>query len=423
MDSQAGIQQGFQIKQKGENFVMDMRAGTQKHLTYLSAELGARPSGSEENHAAAEYIETIFREAGLDVERQQYTCPAWQAHETHLAANGQPLTAVANAFSPACDVTAPLVPVATVAELEAADLTGRIALLYGALTRATLSPKSWFLASERDQRIIGLLEKKAPAAVLTIQTRRESLERLIEDAEFDVPSATVGAEAGLALLQTTPASVHLRIESERRAGWSCNVVGRRGAADRPKVVLCAHYDTKIGTPGATDNATGTAVLLALAERLEHQDLALEIVAFSGHEYLPLGDDEYVRLGEAQFLKIVAALNFDAVGNALSAGSITAFRCAPRFQEDVAALTNAYPGITWVEPWPESNHSTFAWRGVPSLAFSSLLGGNITHEIIDTVDRVSLERLVEHVTLAEAVVERLHGKTPAWTRETGADQET
>jgi aminopeptidase YwaD len=224
------------------------------------------------------------------------------------------------------------------------------------------------------------------------------------------------------LLQTPPASVHLRIESERRTGGSCNVVGRRGAADRPKVVLCAHYDTKIGTPGATDNAAGTAVLLALAERLEHQELALEFVAFSGHEYLPLGDDEYVRLGEAQFPEIVAALNFDAVGNALGAGSIAAFRCAPRFQEAVAALTDAYPRITWVEPWPASNHSTFAWRGVPSLAFSSLLGGNITHQVIDTVDRVSLERLVEHVTLAEAIVERLHGKTPAWTREAGSDED-
>lgn len=389
-----------------------------EHLVHIVAEVGARPAGSPANHAAAEYIGDVFRAAGLDVEGQRYECPAWQSGETRLELVDERLKAVANAFSPPCNVTAPVVPVCTVAELEAAELNGRIGLLYGDLTKAPLPAKSWFLASEQDLHVIHLLEKKAPAALITVQAKPGSLERLIVDWELPIPSATVGAKTGLALLRKNKPTVRLYIESERTPGWSCNVVGRKGRADRPKIVLCAHYDTTVDTPGATDNGAGTAVLLALAELLgprEHA-LGLECVAFSGHEYLPLGDDEYLRQGEDRFGQIAVAINFDAVGNAVGANSIASFTTSQQFQDHLTQLTQEYPGVVWVEPWPQSNHSTFAWRGVPSLAFSSAVGNNITHQRADTVDWVSTAKLAEVASLVADVVESLQDKSPDWTRE-------
>ena len=58
-------------------------------------------------------------------------------------------------------------------------------------------------------------------------------------------------------------------------------------ADAPakKVVLMAHFDTRINTPGALDNAGGVATLLALAEALRETALPfdLEFIAFDGEE--------------------------------------------------------------------------------------------------------------------------------------------
>ena len=90
--------------------------------------------------------------------------------------------------------------------------------------------------------------------------------------------------------------IRLRIDSRRTPGSTANVVGRLHGASREQLVICAHYDTKIDTPGATDNASGVAGMLALAERLcrEDQPFSLEFVAFTNEEYLPIGDDEYVR---------------------------------------------------------------------------------------------------------------------------------
>jgi aminopeptidase YwaD len=395
-----------------------------RHLNRLCAEIGARPIGSPGDHAAAGYIQDVLLAAGLDVEVQGFECPAWEHQGTDLTLDGERMEAAANAFSPECDIFAPGVALGTVAELEATDLDGRIGVLYGDLTKAPLSPKSWFLKSERDDHIIRLLEMKRPAALITVQSRPGDLERVIADWEFLIPSAAVPARVGLDLLRRDDPSLRLRIESRQAPGHTCNVVARKGGQGPARIVLCAHYDTTIDTPGALDNAAGMAVLLALAQTLSQVKLGhgLEWVAFSGHEYLPLGDDEYLRRCGDQLDGIVAAINFDAPGQYLGANSIAIFASSQAFQDQVAEIVREHPGIVWVDPWPQSNHSTFAMRGVPAIAFSSEGRLRLDHLRADSIEWVSPAKLKEVVSLVTAIVESLQDKLPEWTRETRPERQ-
>jgi Iap family predicted aminopeptidase len=388
-----------------------------EHLEELCANIGPRPAGSAANHAVAEYIEQGFRAAGLDVEEQQYDCTAWAHEETYLEVGGQPLPAAANMFSPACDVEAPTVAVSTAAELEAADLAGKIGILYGDLVRHPLSPKSWFLITEQEQHVINLLEEKQPAALIAVQAQLGDLDHLVEDDEFHIPSVTVNAETGLALLRQAGAMVKLRVVTQLSPGHSSNVVARQAGSRSTKLVVCAHHDTKINTPGAGDNGVGIAVLLTLAQQLSGKSLThgLEFVAFSGEEYLPLGDDEYLRRGEDQFGEIVAAINIDGIGDYLSANTIAIFSSSDDFEAQTQQLTADYPGVVWVDPWPESNHSTFAMRGVPSLAFSSSGMLSIKHLWNDDFDRINPAKLVEVTELIADIVESLQDKSVDWSR--------
>jgi Zn-dependent M28 family amino/carboxypeptidase len=43
-----------------------------------------------------------------------------------------------------------------------------------------------------------------------------------------------------------------------------NIIGKKEGPDKPILIVGAHYDTVIGTPGADDNASGIAALLELA---------------------------------------------------------------------------------------------------------------------------------------------------------------
>lgn len=64
-----------------------------------------------------------------------------------------------------------------------------------------------------------------------------------------------------------------------------NIRALRGPEDAPRVVVGAHYDVHGELPGADDNASGVAVLLALAEALAgyRPDIGLELVGFTLEE--------------------------------------------------------------------------------------------------------------------------------------------
>lgn len=65
--------------------------------------------------------------------------------------------------------------------------------------------------------------------------------------------------------------------------------------ERGEVVLGAHYDTVAGTPGADDNATGVAVVLAAARRWSkgpRPERSLRLVFFDGEERGLLGSRAY-----------------------------------------------------------------------------------------------------------------------------------
>lgn len=389
----------------------------QTHLQHLVGEIGTRPIGSPANQAAGEYIHSVFSGCGLQVEVQQYACPSWEALETALELDGLPLEVAPNAFSPSCDLHVPLVPVGTQAELELADLEGRIALLYGDLTRSPLEAKAWFLKSERGERLVQTLESKHPAAVVAVQPRPGFLDRLVEDAEVLIPSVTVPLQTGLALLRHPSPEVHLRLRTHQEPGRTANLVADRPGRRLEKVVFCAHYDTKIDTPGACDNGGGVALLLTLAQYLSRRAYAcgLEFIAFTGEEYLPIGDDTYLERRGKALDSILAAVNFDGAGLVTDVNTIMITAAAAEFQQRVVELAQADPGLAWTDPWPESNHSTFSFRGVPSLAFTCPSATYLTHRRMDTLEWVSPARLASLIPLMEALLLDLEMRPLEWTR--------
>jgi aminopeptidase YwaD len=374
------------------------------HLQTLVG-LGPRPIASPANQAAADYIRETFRAAGLEVEEQPYTCTAWEHRSTFLEQNGRRLDCAANAFSLPCDVTAPLVPAASLAELEAAPAQGKILLLYGDLARSPLAAKSWFLRDERDTNIFDLLHALEPAAVLAPPTATDYFCHFTEDWEFNLPAATIPAEAALRVLQTPEKPLHLVIDAERASATARNIVARTRPMAERRLVLCAHFDTKINTPGATDNAASAAALLSLAEQLPRNlPFGLEFIAFNGEEYLPLGDDEYIRRSEGYFGNILACINMDGAGAALGTNNVTAISCSPELEATIKSAAQNFPGIVWVDPWPESNHSTFAFRGIPAIPIGSTGMRGLAHSAGDTLDQVSEKKLEEVIALATALVE-------------------
>src|SRR6266566_783992 len=82
------------------------------------------------------------------------------------------------------------------------------------------------------------------------------------------------------------AGLRPRRDSYEVRGQACHNIEAEIPGTRPNVVLIgAHYDSVFGSPGANDNGSGVAALLALARRFTgtHNTRTLRFVAFVNEE--------------------------------------------------------------------------------------------------------------------------------------------
>jgi aminopeptidase YwaD len=374
------------------------------HLAALVQSPQGRPPGSAANHAAAEYIAGALAGLGYEVEEQRFDCVDWRLDGVELWMGDGPLPVTVNPYSPPCDATATTVAAGSVAELEAASLAGRIVLLHGALTAMPLFPRYYpFFSIEEHQHIFDLLVAGRPRAIVAVSPMAGRPAPIFEDGDLPIPSVTVSADVGAVLLAAAGAPVGVRVHSSRRPGHGVNVIGRRPYPTRDKIILCAHFDTKPGTPGALDNAAGVAAMLALAGRLAAggPPTNLEFVAFNGEDhYAAPGEVVYLAGYAGEFGPIALAANLDGLGLRGSNTTIAFFACPDAWAERVRRRLPAHPTVMETEPWPQSDHSLFAMQGAPSIALTS--GG--AQEAIDRLTHTPDDRLdvVDEVLLAAAV---------------------
>jgi hypothetical protein len=97
-----------------------------------------------------------------------------------------------------------------------------------------------------------------------------------------------------------------------------NVAGICPGSEYPEltILVCAHFDTKKGVPGAVDNATGIAVLLEFARYFSANPApyTIKFIAFNGEESGYLGSSYYHRksMSSGELLSTLMILNLDMV---------------------------------------------------------------------------------------------------------------
>lgn len=172
-----------------------------------------------------------------------------------------------------------------------------------------------------------------------------------------------------------------------------NIVAEKPGATRPEEILLvgAHYDSVLGSPGANDNASGVAALLELARLLADQRLprTLRFVAFVNEEppfsFSPeMGSLVHAAAARERGDRIAAMLSLETIGcysdapgsqqypfplqwfypdtadfvgfvgnlgsRKLVRNALRSFRRHARFPAEGAAVPEAIPGVGWSDHW-------------------------------------------------------------------------
>jgi hypothetical protein len=229
-----------------------------------------------------------------------------------------------------------------------------------------------------------------------------------------------------------------------------NIVAERRGDTTPGeiVVVGAHYDSVLGSPGANDNGSGVAALLELAHLLADQRLprTVRFVAFVNEEApfsytSEMGSLVHARGARARGERIHAMLSLETigsysdepgsqhypfplslfypdtanfigfVGNLGSRGlvrrALGTFRQTTAFPAEGAAVPASIPGVGW------SDHWSFWQAGYPAIMVTDTAFYRYAHYHTggDTPDRIDYDRTARVVAGLARVIAELAGSHP------------
>jgi hypothetical protein len=243
-----------------------------------------------------------------------------------------------------------------------------------------------------------------------VQVRSGSVEAWFEAAGRDFKETQTAIDSDLkprsfAFPETL--SLSMQIDVSHRAREVHNVVGYVPGRTDEYIIVGAHYDhlgigeqfslapEKIGTPhpGADDNASGTAGVMALARWFGAQPKAQRgvlFVAFAGEELGLLGSSYYVNNPALPLGKAILMINMDMIGriregkvlvSGASNGSPYRSRLQSLGQRHALTLDLDDSAV-----YGSSDHTSFKTKLIPILFFFSGLHGDY-HRPTDTWDKI------------------------------------
>ena len=369
----------------------------------LSLELGPRPSGTDDELRAAQWLAGAFRELGYQTRLHEF--PAIPAGPdpivpADLYSAGEPLSrAVFIEGSPLRAAAGPLayseglgvpddfagIPAGAIAVAQRGELT----FAAKALNAASAGAAALVVVNYDNGPIRAELDQPVDIPVIIVpDMARDAIQRANgRTAEIIAPTAA-GADP----------------DDETSWPQSRNVIAQLPAADC-RVYVGAHYDSVPAIPGANDNASGTAILLALARAYAETAAAAHIcfAAFGSEEIGLVGSIAFVQdlLQDDALAQTRAMLNLDALGN----GSPPIFIVGDPALTAMTAGLAARLGIA-VSPNPPppdlaSDHVPFQDEGIPVLAV--FVPDGILHVPADTFDNLDPDLMARLGRLAHAAL--------------------
>lgn len=402
-----------------------------------------RNVGGAGNHAATAYVAAELLALGFDVVATEFDCLTWEAAGARLAAGGETFDAQPGPYSNPVETRARLVRAATLEDLEAGGFDGAVLLLHGPVCREQLTPKDFpFYEMPDHRRIITALEAGRPTAVVAATGRNPELAGavypfpLIEDGDVDVPHVSMTDVEGDRLLAHVGSEVTLRIDARRRSGRAANLVAMLPGDGPGRIVAFGHIDSKSGAPGALDNATGTAILLGLAELLTTDPRGLgglrrgptiELVPVNGEDhYSAAGEKLWVAANEDRWDEITLGLNADGAGWAGHPDAVSWYGCDATEEEAIRRTMARHPSLVEGESWYQSDHAILVAHGRPAVAVTSSafreLCATITHTERDVPVLVDADAVADVARFFADVVRAFGPRAPSMTGSAGHPQD-
>jgi hypothetical protein len=175
-------------------------------------------------------------------------------------------------------------------------------------------------------------------------------------------------------------------------------------------IICAHYDSVPGSPGADDDGSGTVAVMSAAYLMKQYAFnhTIKFVTFSGEEQGLYGSYYYVQEAVENNYNIAGVLNLDMIGFALSESDEDTIRVFQGDSQNLLDLTTVisqdYNDIFDLDVIPNgyssgSDHFYFWQAGFNAIFYIEQNFNDYYHSPEDTIEHMNIAYAVEVSQLA------------------------
>ena len=342
------------------------------HIEKLAGEIGSRVSGTKGETQAADYIASEFRASGYSVEIVpfEFEDNPFRAGTVKLGSIDISAMVMSGSGTGSVSGRAIFVGLADDAGIAGQDLKGAIAVA----DRGTLN----FGAKYTNVKAAG-------AIGLIVLNNADGLfpGNLTRIADFPVVGVAGEDRERFRKAATDRITISVDVAAKSTA---VNVVARPFAGAQCDIVVGGHHDTVPGVPGATDNASGTAMTIELARALaaDGLDQGVCFVTFGGEESGLNGSQAFVERARAKGGLPRYMVNLDVVATGKTIELIGDRELQVR-AEAIGTKQGAPVRLATEPANSSSDHASFRSAGVPSI----FLAGDDYSKIHTPGDNVSI----------------------------------
>lgn len=393
------------------------------NLKKLAVDIGTRPSGSEAEKEAADWIASEFRSLGLETSIAEFEAPTGKVRSKRLVVLEPYEEEVSCEVMPLSGTTGPDGVTGELIYLETLDEEYLSAEIAGKIVLTSGRPKD----RKKSYRIISKLK---PLALIFIESTPRILAKnlwgsvTVKNRFGEFPALRVSFEDGLKLLESNASKVHIVAETEEKSVESQNVIGEIKGRERPDeiILIGGHYDTVLEVTGAGDNAGGTAITMELARAFKEKGTrrTMRFIAWGCEELGLLGSRDYAtKLREAsekakeedeeaqtELDKTLLCINLDVHGGFIGTNS-SKILGPPELTASVKILSKELGTVFKVDEGVYSSDGTsLSAIGVPSISFSRNTPTNVMmHSTEDDMRWMSPQALQTQGEFAEHYLTR------------------
>ena len=395
-----------------DSSLTDHASATLRDLTEKHSPRGA---GTQQEHDAALYLAKRLEDLGYAVSLQEF--PLKVAPATEVVAMTSPgdrrvirATALEGAVFGAATGTLAHVGLAGPGDIPEEGLEGKIALI----------ERGEFSYGKKVERVT---EAGAVAAVIYDQYQETIPFRGWMPGYLpSVPTALISRAAGRHLsLQIEHTGVDASVAVNEGSLLSRNIIADKGQPydGGPIVIIGAHYDTLGDSQGASDNGSGVAAVLTIAEQIADQTYPFDVrvVLFGSEEgggslKGPLnGSRHYVKNMPAEETGgVIVMVNFDSLGSGTTLLTTGDLRLTRKIEEigrsfgmDIGLFLEK--DWTWSRTGGASDHAAFRLAGIPTVYLTSDDYSRINTPK-DTIDHINPVLIGQGAEVGIRVIESL-----------------